>query len=475
MIELANKQVLVIGLGGRGGDVCELLRRAGANVTALDHADTQDLRAEAGRLRLLGIDVRLGAAALPEQDFALAVVEAEVPAQSPLVRPLTQRHVPIVGELELSFQQAKCLSLAVAGTNGKSTTAGLVERMLEYHHRKTLLIGPEPAPIAALAALADQSKDLDYLVLVADALQLERTRFFRPAVAVLLNLAPDHPERYSGRAEYVRANARLFRNQQPFDWAIVQAEALAQLKALDLLPPSKIITFSAHLQESDLHLDRGLILSRLANWSGPLLDTDQCRLRGPHNAENLMAALAVGHALRLPLETMVETLKTQPPGPHRCELVAEIDGVQFINDSKATNLDALRNALLAARPGAGGTPNIWLIAGGRDRGLDFHEVGPHISQRVKGAFLLGEAREKIRAAWSLFTPCTLADSLLEAVTEAAKNATAGDVVLLSPACSSFDQFQNYQQRGERFYQAVKSISGGRPDANPHMNGDTTAT
>jgi UDP-N-acetylmuramoylalanine--D-glutamate ligase len=472
MIELANKQVLVIGLGGRGGDVCEVLRRAGANVTALDHADTQDLRAEAGRLRLQGIDVRLGASSLPEQDFALAVVAAEVDAQSPLVRSLIQRHVPIIGELELSFQQAKCLSIAVAGTNGKSTTAGLVHRLLEYHHRKTLLIGPEPAP---LGALAEQSKDLDYLVLVADALQLEQTRFFRPAVAVLLNLAPDQPERYPGRAEYVRANARLFKNQQPFDWAIVQAEALAQLKELDLLPPSKIITFSAHLQESDLHLDRGLILSRLANWSGPLLDTDQCRLRGPHNAENFMAALAVGHALRLPLETMVKILKTQPPGPHRCELVAEIGGVQFINDSKATNPDALRNALLAARPGAGGTPNIWLIAGGRDRGLDFHEVGPHISKCVKGAFLIGEAREKIRAAWGLFTPCTLSDSLLEAVTEAAKNATAGDVVLLSPACSSFDQFQNYQQRGERFYQAVKSISGGRHDANPHMNGNTTAT
>jgi UDP-N-acetylmuramoylalanine--D-glutamate ligase len=188
-----------------------------------------------------------------------------------------------------------------------------------------------------------------------------------------------------------------------------------------------------------------------------------------------MAALAVGHALRLPLETMVDVLKTQPPGPHRFELVAEVDGVQFINDSKATNPDALRSALLAARPGPAGTANVWLIAGGRDCGPDFHAIGPHISKRVKGAFLIGEAREKIRAAWGLFTPCTLADSLLEAVTEAAKNATAGDVVLLSPACSSFDQFQNYQQRGERFCQTVKSISGGRHGADPHMNGGTPDT
>ncbi len=162
-----------------------------------------------------------------------------------------------------------------------------------------------------------------------------------------------------------------------------------------------------------------------------------------------MAALAVGRALRLPLETMVDSLKTQAPGAHRFELVAEVSGVQFINDSKATNVDALRSALLAASSGAQGTAERLAHRWRKDKGLDFHEVGPLISKRVKGAFLIGEAREKIRAAWSLFTPCTLADSLLEAVTEAAKNAASGDVVLLSPACSSFDQFQNYQQRGAK--------------------------
>src|SRR5690606_35024277 len=162
----------------------------------------------------------------------------------------------------------------------------------------------------------------------------------------------------------------------------------------------------------------------------------------------------------LSLEDMVETLKTQPHRAHRFELVAEKNGVQFINDSKATDPDALEHALRATRTGQAGQANIWLIAGGRDKGVDFHSVSPLISKRVKGAFLIGEAREKIRSAWSLFTPCTLADSLLEAVTVAEKNAVPGDVVLLSPACSSFDQFQNYQQRGERFCEIVKSISRG---------------
>jgi UDP-N-acetylmuramoylalanine--D-glutamate ligase len=205
-----------------------------------------------------------------------------------------------------------------------------------------------------------------------------------------------------------------------------------------------------------------------------LLDTARCRLRGPHNAENLMAALAVGRALRLPLDSMLETFKSQPSAPHRFEVVAEIGGVTFINDSKAMNVDALHKALLAAPAPKQPGPNVWLIAGGQDKPLDYHSVGPLLSARVKGALLIGEAREKIRAAWSLFTPCTLADSLLEAVAEATKNATAGDVVLLSPACSSFDQFKNYQQRGESFSQAVKSIGWGSAGAHPNINGKIAA-
>jgi UDP-N-acetylmuramoylalanine--D-glutamate ligase len=171
-----------------------------------------------------------------------------------------------------------------------------------------------------------------------------------------------------------------------------------------------------------------------------------------------MAALAVSRVLRLPLETTVEALKTYAPAPHRCELVADIGGVKFINDSKATNLDAVAKALLAVPPSQPGEPNVWLIAGGRDKGFEYHDIGPLLAQRVKGAILLGETREKIRAAWSLFTPCTLAGSLLEAVEDAARNSVSGDVVLLSPACSSFDMFRNYQHRGEAFRQAVAALS-----------------
>ena len=291
-----------------------------------------------------------------------------------------------------------------------------------------------------------------------------------PVVAVLTNLTPDHLDRYGSMERYVRATARIFAQQQQFDWAIVQSEALGRMRALGLEPPSKVVTFSAQDPQADLYLDRRMIVSRLPNWSGPVLDVDRCKVRGPHNAENLMATLAVGRALRLSLEPMLNVLKQVEPPRHRGELVAEINGVQYVNDSKATNPHALEMALNAVRPGREGQANVWLIAGGRDKGADYHSVGARVGERVKGAFLFGEGREQLQAAWSLFTPCTAVGSLLEAVAEAARCATEGDVVLLSPACSCFDQFRDYQHRGDTFCSAVKSICGGADVANPKMHG-----
>jgi UDP-N-acetylmuramoylalanine--D-glutamate ligase len=464
MYDLQNKQVLVIGLGARGRAACRLLRDHGANVVAVDEADTEELRAEAGRLRPLGVEVELGVTHSPDRQFSLAVVSPAVPGGTPILREMERRQVPVIGEFELGYQQSHCLNIAVAGTNGKGTTGELIEAMLAHNHRKTALCGHGARPACAAAM---ESKDHDYLIFQVNSFQLETTALFRPAVAVLMNLTPDHLDRYGSLAAYARATARLFQNQQAFDWAIIQSEALAELRALGIELPSKILTFSANNRRADIIYDRGLLIGRLPDWSGPLLDTAHCKLQGWHNAENLMAALAVGHVLHLPLDGMVEVLKAQMPGAHRFEPVAEINGVKFINDSKATNVDALQKALLSIAPAPGGAPNVWLIAGGKDKGLEYHGLGPLISQRVKGAFVIGEAREKIRGAWGLFTPCTLADSLLEAVALAAGNAAPGDVVLLSPACSSFDQFRNYRHRGEVFRNAVNALGAAEAE-NPSL-------
>ena len=469
MLELSNKKVLVVGLGGRGRAACSLLRGMGVFVVGVDDADSAALRANTAPLKANGVDVRLGVSKVPSLPMDLAVLSPGVPPASALYQDVTARGIPMIGELELGFRLAKCLSIAIAGTNGKSTTAELVERILAAGHRRTLTAGHRSRPVCSIV---EQTKQLDHLILQVKAQQLELTEFFRPAVVGLLNLEADHLNRYASTDDYVRAVSLVFKNQQTFDWAIVQSGALARMQALKLDVPAKIVTFSSTHAGADLYLDRGLILSRLPNWEGPLLDMTQCQLRGPHNAENIMAALAVGRALRVPLDVMTEAVKTYTAGPHRFELVGEAGGVRFINDSKATNLDALLQALRTVQPSTSGQPNIWLIAGGRGKGLDYHGAGPLLSQRVKGVFLIGEEAENLRAAWGLFTPCTPVGSLLEAVSETVRHASEGDVVLLSPACSSFDQFRDYQHRGEVFCQAVKTICRGVASENPKMHGQS---
>ena len=454
MFRLQDKVVLVIGLGLSGAAAARLLVARGSRVTAMDNSDTPELRREAEELRDLGVRVELDLRLPPAGQFDFAVVSPGVPMDSPLVKELRQREIPVIGELELGWQQAVCLNVSVTGTNGKTTTTELIEHVLTHCHKRTLAVGNIGKP---LCSVADESKQLDYLTLEVSSFQLETIRFFRPAIAVLMNITPDHLDRHHSMAEYARAKARIFENQQPFDWAIVQTEALAMLRALGVKVPSKLITFSAQNRRADIHLDRSLIISSMEDWVGPLIDLEKTQLRGPHNAENVMAALAVGRVLRLPLEEMVAAIASFKPGAHRCELVAEINGVKFVNDSKATNLDAVSKALQTMPASQPGEPNVLLVAGGRDKGLDYHDLGPLLAQRVKHAFLLGETREKLRASWSLFTPCTLVDSLLEAVNEAARNAAPGDVVLLSPACSSFDLFRDYRHRGEVFRQAVGQL------------------
>ena len=455
MDKLTDKPVLVVGLGTSGEAACDLLLNRGARVTAVDSADNDALRQVATKLRARGAAAVLGAKSAPGGPFEFVVVSPGVPPNLPLMRELTARKLPVIGELELGYQHSRCLNIAITGTNGKTTTTELVERVLTHAQRKTIACGNIGTP---LCAVVNRTHDLDFLTLEVSSFQLETIQYFRPSVAVLLNITPDHLDRYASMDDYRRAKARVFENQQAFDWAIVESGALAQLRALKIELPSKLVTFSATDPKADIHFDRGLLISRVEGWEGPLLDMETCQLRGPHNAENLMAVLAVARALRLPLEGVVEAVRSYTPARHRCELVAEINGVKFVNDSKATNVDAAAKAIQAMPAGEAGTRNVWLIAGGKDKGLEYHEVGPLLAQRVKGAFLLGETREKIRAAWGLFTPCTVVDSLLEAVAKSAEKAAVGDVVLLSPACSSFDMFRNYQHRGEVFSEAVRGLA-----------------
>jgi UDP-N-acetylmuramoylalanine--D-glutamate ligase len=483
MFVIEDKNVLVIGLGVSGVAAAELLVSRGANVVAVDGMDNVATREAAARLHAHGVRVELGARKVPafapapvrvhmrppkilppSTAYDFAVISPGVPLDNKLIAELRVKKIPLIGELELGYQQSLALNISITGTNGKTTTTELVGHLLTANDMKSIAAGNIGTP---LCAIVDETRELDIITLEVSSFQLETIQSFRPSIAVLTNITPDHLDRYASMDDYARAKARLFENQEAFDCAIIEKRALAYLQKLGARIPSKIITFSATDQSADLYLDRGLIISRVENWSGPLLNMDEVLLCGPHNAENIMATLAVGRALHIPLEGMVEAIKSYKPAPHRCEFVAEISGVKFINDSKATNVDAVEKALLAMPTGENSQePNVWLLAGGKDKGFEFHDLGPTLSRRVKGAFLFGETREKISAAWRLFTPCTGVTTLLEALSAAAQRAVPGDVILLSPACSSFDQFRNYQHRGDVFRQAVKQlqISGKKRDA-----------
>ena len=246
--------------------------------------------------------------------------------------------------------------------------------------------------------------------------------------------------------EYAKAKARIFMNQSREDFAVVSVQALQWARKIGCEIKARIITVSAAGQEADLWLDRvdgQTIWSRLPECHGILMRMDETNLRGSHNAENILATLATGLAMKLPVSLMREAICSYCPQPHRCEFVASINGVTYINDSKATNTDAVEKALRSL------IGPVVLIAGGRDKGLDFSTIKEVVAEKVKLAVVIGETQEKICRAWS-GVPCLRASSMAEAVRVAASHARSGDTVLLSPACASFDMFENYEHRGNEF-------------------------
>jgi UDP-N-acetylmuramoylalanine--D-glutamate ligase len=271
--------------------------------------------------------------------------------------------------------------------------------------------------------------------------QLEAIRTFRPSISVWLNFAPDHLDRYRSVAEYRAAKLRIFDNQTAHDVAVVNAtEALPTIRA-------RPITFSAYSNRADFRLSDGAIIYE----NQPVLRLADTKLRGLHNIENLMATLAVGVARGLSFTQMVSAIRDYEPRPHRCEFVRELEGVEYVNDSKATNLDAVDKALAAQ------TKPVVLIAGGKDKGFTFDPLRALVKDKVKSAVLIGEMAESIRRSWDGAVKSEIATSLADAVERARSLASAGDVVLFSPGTSSFDMFKSYADRGDQFRALVQTL------------------
>ncbi|MEI6560741.1 MAG: UDP-N-acetylmuramoyl-L-alanine--D-glutamate ligase [Verrucomicrobiota bacterium] len=436
----AQQQIAVLGLGSSGEAAARRLLEEGACVTVLDSGDSEKLRATAEALQAVGARVLLGREA--EEDpatYDLGVLSPGIDPAVPLVRHFLAKAIPLIGELEFSYSLCACPVVAITGTNGKTTTTQLVERMLNACGVRTLAagnIGP------SFAARVRESANLDLMTLEVSSFQLETIRAFRPAISVWLNFQADHLDRYPSMEEYYAAKLRIFENQTAEDFAIVKLE--------DKLPPlkAKTLTFSAYAQGGDLDLREGVIHFHGA----PVLRMQDTQLRGLHNAENLMAALAVGAVRGLDFAPMIEALCAYKALPHRCELVGTVDGVDYVNDSKATNLDALEKALLSE------TRRVVLIAGGKDKGFEFDSLTDLVASKVRRVVLIGEMATRIAGFWASRVPCEHAATLADAVMLARKRALPGDVVLFSPGTSSFDMFKSYADRGDQFRALVQSLT-----------------
>ncbi len=432
----------VLGCGASGAGAARLAAREGAAVTVFDSGPPEKLEAAAAALRSAGHGVVLGDAALAAQAdrFDLVVISPGIDASWPLAAQFTAAGVPLVGETEFASRFCGADIVAITGTNGKTTTTELVRDLLSAAGQACAAAGNHGRPLSEVVCDAEP---LAAVALEVSSFQLETIDTFRPAIAVWTNFAPDHLDRYPDLAAYREAKLRVFENQTADDWAVVNAR--------DELPPlaAQTTTFSAVDGRADITYRDGEIVSGGEVW----LELSTAHLRGLHNAENLMAALAVGKIRGCDPAAMAAAAAAYRPAPHRCELVREVAGVEFINDSKATNLHSLECAL-AGIDSPGG---IVLIAGGKDKGLPFAELGRLVAERARAVVLIGEIREALARAWGGEAECRTAGSVAEAVRLAAALSAPGGTVLFSPGTSSFDMFSGYAERGEAFRTAVAEL------------------
>lgn len=435
-----DRKVAVLGAGLSGTAAAHLLKDEGAAVTVLDSAEEKTiLKTTIEGLRARRIEVICGPEA--ERDSAhyeMVVLSPGIDPASALGRNFTSRHIEILGELELGWRSCTAPVVAITGTNGKTTTTELLAQMLNACGQKTIACGNIGKP---LSEVAREGRDLDVLTVEVSSFQLETITTFRPSISAWLNFAPDHLDRYRSLGEYRAAKLRIFDYQTPDDVAVVNAA--------EELPPieARTVTFSAYEDHADFRLAEGAIVYR----GEAVLRLSDTKLRGSHNIENLMATLAIGLARGLSFEQMVPPLSAYQPRPHRLEFVRELSGVDYINDSKATNLDAVEKALLAqSKP-------VVLVAGGKDKGFEYETLRPLVAEKVRATILIGEMAERICRNWSDIVPCEIAVSIADAVERAHAVAKPGQVVLFSPGTSSFDMFKSYADRGDQFRALVHAL------------------
>ena len=461
-MELAGAHVTVMGLARSGVAACRLLQAAGAHVTVADRKESTELREVLGAIDRDHVGVTVGAhyeSSLHGAD--LVVISPGVPYRLAPLEVARRRGVKVIGELELASQFLRSPLLAVTGTNGKSTTVTLIGKFLAESGQRAFVGGnlgialSEAAVEDFHASRLGKPSPYDYLVVEVSSFQLETIDRFHPWIAALLNITVDHQDRYESLDEYIMAKQRIFENQTASDFALFNLDddrvaALRHRVRATHLGFSTASTIGADVS-GGTYLEGDRIVTTVTGVRQEICHRSEIRIIGNHNVGNIMAATTYALLCGCHLDAIRRVLATFPGLEHALEIVRERRGVRFVNDSKGTNVDATLKALESI------DHPIWLIAGGRDKGGNFSRLAQAISRRVTRVILIGEAAPLLRQAWEGVARITEAATLRDAVSVAAQGASPGDVVLLSPACASFDMFTDYQDRGRQFKALVHAL------------------
>ena len=450
MLELKNKRVLVVGLGKSGLAAAHFLKTLGARVTVSD-ARPAMLIAELSELLEQGFSVEAGSHGLltfRRQD--LIVVSPGVPMSTPELKQVRAMGAHIIGELELGAQYLQGTVVAVTVSNGKTTTTTLIGEILKAAGRPTLVGGNIGRPVTAMV---EESTSESWSVLEVSSFQLETVETFKPRIALVLNITPDHLDRHGTFEAYAALKARITEFQTAEDFLILNGED-KETQLIAAKTKAQVYWFSGRRpikQGAFVYGESILFVPREGAKAEPVMPVAEISLAGAHNVENVLAAVCAARLAGVESETIRAAVAAFRAVEHRLEFVREVGGVRYYNDSKATNVDATRKALESF---AGG---IHLILGGKDKDSDYTTLAPLLRERVKTVITIGSAAEKIERELDGVVKIESAETLARAVAFAHETAAAGDTVLLAPACSSFDQFENYEQRGRVFKELVASI------------------
>lgn len=449
---LGKKNFLVLGFTNRTGyHTAKFLAKSGANVFISDKV--RDDEKETLLKDLINsyngqIFDLLGTENVNLDNIEIIITSPGVPLTNPIIQEAVKRKIEVIGDIELFYRLRPDITyIAITGTDGKTTTTNLTYKVLNSYLPNTFIGGNVGIPIFSL-----YEKNIKNLVLEVSSFQIDTTTIFKPRIGVITNIAKDHLDRYNSFEDYIKSKFALFKNSTSQDIVILN-KSLISLYDVSKIVGEKIF-FSAYrgkenFSDEEVYLDGCWVCMN----GERIIDTNKVKLLGKHNIENIMVAVAVGMKMGVPRELIQEVIYSFEPLPHRMEFVAEIDGVRYINDSKATTINAMVSAIKSL------DNPIILIVGGLDKGMDFSEAIETIKSKVKYVIAIGNTKEMIFSSLigNGFDKCYKASSLEEAIIKAKEVSSSGDIVLFSPAYASFDMFKNYEHRGECFKNIVLSM------------------